>query len=519
VKNGIRCVILLLVVGLAMAPAFAAELRVTGFFDNVFPHFEKNISGPNSDNDTSRGGDTGTFGRERSRFFFNFIASDDLRGVFALEIDANYGAPRANGTGSGCVTGTGLFAFEQCGFRNNIDVNNLELKHLYVDFRVPQLPIGNRWRLGGLPADVTPLHPLLLYTMDAGGGDVTLTFTDQVSLRLTYVQLEEDLDRFAGSTKIGEDYLTGATLMLKPLAGLDLHLIGLYGHLQQPFGAVLTGAGGPFVSIASDSLNVTTESRYYVGFDSRYRLGNTTIEPTFIYLLGTRKFTAASARLTGVSDTDMRGFEAQLRIQHTIGPWLFAVKGAYTSGNKADDDINNRGIGNRSDVKGFRVMGIDGAHQFGEWLEILGKSDVDGVSIQAFRRHGEVATLDRFGWILAAGKAEYKATDRLILEGAIGAAWSAEKTACPAVFRLGSLSGPCTAPGSPLNSSGEPALNFTGNSRFIGWEIDAGLRYTVMPGLTWTPRIGYADYGDATAANNRSPQGAWTFSNRLIYIF
>jgi hypothetical protein len=45
------------------------------------------------------------------------------------------------------------------------------------------------------------------------------------------------------------------------------------------------------------------------------------------------------------------------------------------------------------------------------------------------------------------------------------------------------------------------------------------LRYTIMPGLTWTPRVGYADYGDATAANDRSPQGAWVAVNRVIYIF
>jgi hypothetical protein len=53
----------------------------------------------------------------------------------------------------------------------------------------------------------------------------------------------------------------------------------------------------------------------------------------------------------------------------------------------------------------------------------------------------------------------------------------------------------------------------------VGWEIDVGFRYTIMPGLTWTPRIGYADYGDATATNNRKAADAWTFSNRMIYIF
>ncbi len=37
-KNAARCVVLLVVVGLAAIPAWAAELRLTGFLENVFPH-------------------------------------------------------------------------------------------------------------------------------------------------------------------------------------------------------------------------------------------------------------------------------------------------------------------------------------------------------------------------------------------------------------------------------------------------------------------------------------------------
>jgi hypothetical protein len=62
-----------------MAPAFAAELRVTGFIDNVFPLGIQHLG---VDQDTTRN-DQDFFGRTRFRGFFNFIASDDLRGVFA----------------------------------------------------------------------------------------------------------------------------------------------------------------------------------------------------------------------------------------------------------------------------------------------------------------------------------------------------------------------------------------------------------------------------------------------------
>jgi hypothetical protein len=63
----------------------------------------------------------------------------------------------------------------------------------------------------------------------------------------------------------------------------------------------------------------------------------------------------------------------------------------------------------------------------------------------------------------------------------------------------------------------------TGDSKFVGVEVDVGLRYTILPGLTWTPRFGWAfmggTFGDAFGANNRKPQDAWTVANRLIYTF
>lgn len=535
-KNVVRCMIFLMVIGLAAAPAFAAELRTTGFIDNVFPHWEQNISANPSDNDTTRNHDTAMWGRTRGRMFFNFIASDDLRGVFGIELDATYGQPRRNAAGAGCpeeVLGDGGAAdFEFCGFGQNTDINNFELKHLYVDFRIPQVPFGNRTQLGGLPLAATPLHSQIILHGDFGGGWTRLDFTDQVSLLAYYVQYEEDVERFRGSPKLGEDYATGATLMLKPISGLDLHLVGIYAHLHNPFVAGLPGNSGPFHSIQNDTRNVTTESRYYLGFDSRYRIGNTSLEPFFVYLLGTRNFCSPGSMVNtsgtlipctspagSRGDTDYNAFVGRFLVRHTTGPWLLMAQYAYASGNGANDDINNRGIGKRADVKGYRALTTDGSPIWQEWFEILGRSEVDGTSLQTFRRWGESGTADRFGWQTLAGKAEYQLRDNLILEGAAGGFWTAKKTSCPANLLVQSPAGLICGPPLLTPASNGPIYNFTGNSSFLGWEVAAGLRFTIMPGLTYTPRLAYADYGDAVAQNNRSPQGAWSFSNRMIYIF
>jgi hypothetical protein len=520
VKIFIGVVALLALIGALPGSVLAAELRTRGFFENIFPHIDGNTS--DQDLDVTRNDDQVFFGRERVRLFFDFVASDDLLGVFALEIDGVYGASRFNRIGSRCAQATGAYGFESCGFREGIDINAVEVKNLYVDFRIPQVPLGNRWQIGGIPASVTPLHPYLLYTMDAGGGSMKLDFTDQVSLLLHYIQLEEDVDRFQGSPKLGEDYIAGATLMLKPLQGLDLHVLGVLGHLQAPFGPLLLGPAGPFNAIIGDATNVTTEDRYYIGFDARYRLGNLSIEPSFLYLLGSRKFCAPGTLInttgqvihctsapSGAKDIPFKAFEAQIVAQYIVGPWLTAGKFAYTPGNAANDDINNRGIGRKAEVKGFRPLGIDAFHIFGDWFEILGRSDVDSLGSVTLMRPGKLGTFDRFGWVVAGAKVEYSATDRLVLEGSLGGFWTAEKTACPAVLRAGSMMGPCLV----------PPLNFTGSSRYAGTEIDVGLRYAILPGLVWTPRFGWAFLGDAWQIQNRQVQDAWTFANRIIYVF
>jgi hypothetical protein len=75
---------------------------------------------------------------------------------------------------------------------------------------------------------------------------------------------------------------------------------------------------------------------------------------------------------------------------------------------KANDDINNRGIENRSDVKGFRPLGVGGGHVFGNRLEILGNSDVDGTGTTIGPvSPGESGTFDRFGALRFTLKAEY----------------------------------------------------------------------------------------------------------------
>ena len=508
-KHGVRWAGLLVVVGLAAGPAGAAELRMTGFVDNVFPHFRSNVS--QADGDETRNEDQTTMGRTRGRMYFNAIASDNLRGVFGFELDGVWGA---NG---------------DCPefYDRNTDQMNIKTKWVYVDFSMPQVPIGNRTRFGAMPLSVTPLHGAVVLHGDSAGGDTVLTLSERVSVDLFYTQFGEDSaadnDIYPGGDKFGESFATGMVLRLKPVEGLDLHLPFVYGYTETPFTG-MTSNSGPFKNIVRATQNVASDSRYYLGFDSRYRIGNASIEPTFMYMLGTRNFTSASQALTGQTSTDISGYVGNLIGTYTWGPWLFQGRVTYASGNKANDNINNTTIGNRADVKYYAPQNADGGPFWQEWFEIFGNSEVDGTSIDTFQRMGESGGLDRFGWQSLAGAVEYQVTDTLTLEGAAGGFWTAEKTGCPSNLRVGSVSGTCLASTPGPNAAvptfkDEARFNFTGNSRYLGWEVAAGLRYQILPGLTWTPRLAYADYGSGLNQFNRKAMDAWVFANRMIYIF
>jgi hypothetical protein len=458
-----------------------------------------------------------------------------------------YGTPAVDNAGSGCEAGTGTHQFQECGLDEGIDNNLIEVKWMYVDFRVPQIPIGNRFQLGGFRHVATPLHPGMLYQRDAGGLATRLILTDQVTLDLHYVQVDEDTYRFRDSAKVGEDYIIQSRLELKPLPGLDLHLLGVFGHLHRPFGnqafAGSSGTVSSFAGFRDDGTNTTTEDRYYVGFDSRYRLGNLSIEPTFIYLLGTRKFctplttleagTVACTSAAAGQEIDYGGFQTMLQLNYTWSKWLFTGVFGYTSGNKATDDLNNRGVAGttREDV-GFRPLGLDGGHPFGTWNGFWGKSgmgvDATGTSFYApgGRRMslGEVGEFAVFGAIMTVGAVDYKATDKLVLRGAVGAYWTAEKTACPAVFRRTRTTAQdprgfdCLG-GTAAQQTVGRLMDYTGDSRYMATALDVGTRYSIMPGLLWSTNFSYAFLGDALKISTRNVQDTWLLANQVLYAF
>ncbi|MGH8057891.1 MAG: hypothetical protein ACREOH_11760, partial [Candidatus Entotheonellia bacterium] len=169
----------------------------------------------------------------------------------------------------------------------------------------------------------------------------------------------------------------------------------------------------------------------------------------------------------------------------------------------------------RDDSSHFRLAGAETAH-WTKWLSILGNSNFgDGRHDISPWRLGEGSNigLDRFGYVSGAGKVEHRLTDKLLLRGVVGSVFAAETPACPAVQRTGTVT--------TTNPTGCADLrrNWTGDSKYLGTEVDVFLQWTILPGLVNTIGGGYAFLGDALETNNGKVQDAWTILNRLLYAF
>jgi hypothetical protein len=492
-------VIALFVLGVLLAmPAYADQrLSVTGQLDNHIRVFKNNSA---TDDDLTNNDDEPFGARTRGRITFSVAATEFSKAHVGLEFDQFWGDSRSNISGSGasptrCVVSGVVAAPGQTpscttvngGFDIGTDNFVLELRHLYVEFKLPGTPV--QFRIGGLPVEVSRLKGNLLLTMDVAAIEALYDISPQLKLQAYYSQSEEDFDG-SFAAKLGEDYFLGLTLQTIPWKGLDVDLIFAYQHLQ-----------GPNYSTATQrfaTAGLRQEDRWWLGVDARWRFGGLTVSPTFIYQGGTREFTTAG-------DGNISAILLDIRGAYVIGPLTVTGKFAYTSGNKAGDDLGPNG-----DVDFFQPIAIDTVHRSVDWFEILG-FNIDTTHPPLFgfndtRSMRSNMSFDQFGLIHGAVRADFQALQNLVLTGALGFFSAAEKVGRPA--RLG--------PSTPGNN-----FNYTGQDKYLGTELDVWLRYTMFRGTDLDVWFAYAFMGDALNLDNpvRQAEDAVGAGARILYRF
>ncbi|HLC41641.1 MAG TPA: hypothetical protein VJO34_08445 [Methylomirabilota bacterium] len=468
--------------------------------------------------------------------------SPNLKGVFAFEYDVNLGQIRDCGVsnlgGNPAAAAAGTCSPGRAGISGGsslgTDVMGIqELKHAYIDFKVPMAPA--RVKAGLFPVFTTLKLGNLLFG-DVPGADVNVTFNDMLSGYFLFVQIEEHLGggtsaplgAAGGGFPRGDDYAMLGSMRITPMKGVTILPLVAYEKISGSTQAATRTMVGAVPN---------AEQRWYFGVDASVKIGNFSIDPTFIYLAGKRDWTTTvaagaagnggAACIAGItcSDSDIRSFLADLRGSAQFGPLRLQGIFQYVPGNKAADvaasaapsAANGGGYsGGGKTVKYFNNIFVDPTQNLG-WSSLIHLSDLgDNVGGNGYL-YAPVGTnmmwqpsYGPWGAMFIAGRADYSVTPALIGRLVVGGRWAAEKVdvSCgPLVFA---------------------ACDGTGEERYLGTEVNVGGLYQIYPGLNVDAIFGYLFTGDGFAHGCPAgggvvaacePKNAWQFGYKLLYSF
>ena len=485
----------------AQAPAGppAPKVTITGTFDQM------TTAGRNFyDGNFTRDNDREWYARTRFRPDFEF-AVGRTKAVLGIEIDLNYGQTGSNdggfpgnNTGQACGFAGGCKAAGSAG--GGLDINTdvaglFEVKWIYKEFDLtgkdsllPFIPILTVARAGGQPFATIANYKVYYANGDFAGLDLYSTFTPDIKNHLAFVIVEDQLaggNRSSAITRTsrGEDYAFIISPEITPFKGLDLkpmfswfHADGLTAGAARRNAsnprtvggamnvATAVGGGAP----AGDSAN--TENRYTAGLDARLRIGPFGLDPTVSYQWG--HYDTQALRTNGTVGK-VRGEASAWLLDvigsYQLGPLLIEARGAYSTGNKARDNLSQS-------KRYYEPLDLDTGYWSGGWLGILGLG-VDYFNGGGPTNQGMDTNIgyDRYGRMQAALRVTYSITPALSVYGVVAPTWSAEKvdtdTGCPA------LNVATSATGCPARVVVSDKSFVTGDSRYIGTEINGGFTW------------------------------------------
>jgi hypothetical protein len=503
----------------AQAPPPAPKVTITGTFDQI------TSAGRNFyDGNYTRDNDREWYARTRFRPDFEF-AVGRTKAVLGIEIDLNYGQTGSNdggfpgnNTGAACGFAGGCKGNGSAG--GGLDINTdvaglFEVKWIYTEFDLtgkdslmPFIPFLTVARAGGQPFGTIANYKVYYANGDFAGLDMYSTFTPDIKNHIAFVIVEDDLaggNRAAATarTNRGEDYAFIFSPEFTPFKGLDLKPMFSWFHADgltpgaarraatnvrtvggNIAGAAAVGGGAP----AGDAAN--TEDRYTVGLDARWRVGPFGLDPTIAYQWGRYDTQANRTNGTvGKVEGDAAAWLLDIIASYQLGPLLLEFRGAYSSGNKARDNLS-------LSKRYFEPLDLDTGYWSGGWLGILGLG-VDYFNGGGGANQGMDTNIgyDRYGRAQFALRATYSITPAWAIYGVVAPTWAAEKvdtdTGCPALTVATSSTG-CT---SRVAVNSESFAQ--GDSRYIGTELNGGMTWRFAPNAAFDLAAYYLFAGSA----------------------
>jgi len=508
-----------------MAQAPAPKVTITGLFDQI------TSAGNNFyDGNYARTSDREWYARTRFRPDFAFEVGR-TKAVLGLEIDLQYG--QANALDGGYPGGASA---HKGGTNGGLDLNTdiggvIEVKWIYTEFDLtgkdsllPFIPVPTVARAGGQPFGSLATYKIAYATGDFAGVSAVTTFAPNLKTALTWVQVEEELaggnrGGALGRVSRGDDFAVIASAEVTPFKGLDIKPMYSYFHAEgltsgsarravtnrRSVGAAFSGAaalGGG--NVAGETSN--QENRHTIGADARWRSGPFGLDPTVYYQFGTRESQALiSTGAVKRVEADMSSWLFDVIGSFQTGPFLLEVRGIYSSGNEARDNLAKR-------ISYFEPLNLDTGY-YSTWAQIwaLGIDYFNGGGGSNAGMASNVG-YDRYGRAQFGVRGTYNVTPALALYGIVSPTWTAEKVDTDTSAARGIV---------------DDRSFVQGDSRYLGTEIDLGTTWRFAPNTAFDLVGGYLVAGEALditetlngVATKRESRDAWTIASRIRLSF
>lgn len=444
--------------------------------------------------DPTNSKEKGWYSRERGVFTLTGEIGR-VKGVWALELDFTNGAGNFNASSqNGSLTTVGPAS---SGTSANMDLDTdiqgaVETKWLYLEAPItgpgsllPFIPVTTIARMGGQPFRGHDYKFGILASGDFPGVALETSWTPNVRSTVSFVQIGEALDTFAAPNS-KDNIAILASLEMDIFKGLTVKPTYAYAEYHggncgtsnlgtAAYGGYNPNTNCPAVtagSVAAPAGVGRYAGRHYLGGDVRWTFGPISVQPTFIYTLGTQDVLNRNGATNSV---DIKAFITDTIVGFRTGPLNVETRIMYTPGVGANNDVQNAGGGT---IRTYQAINPGFAYMTG-WTEIW-TGGVDYATGFLVGRSGltlrESPSYDKYGRIFWALAADYSLTPALTLRGTANVSWTDTKVDTKGVYGNGINASGITTAGNP----------FTGRKEsYLGNEWVLGLTYRFAPNMSF----------------------------------
>jgi hypothetical protein len=486
------------ILGLLAPPVFAQappapKVTISGLVDFVTTIYNNSTGdcGPTlatcTTKDITDGGkDRGWYSRERGVFTITGEVGKS-KGVLALEFDFANGRTATNFDGGGFGGNLGLDI-------ETDEKGQAEVKWLYLETPItgpgslmPFIPVASIGRFGGQPARGHDYKPGILFSGDFAGATLETTWAPNLRSTLTYVQIDEGLDPVTnpGGT---EDWAILASVEIDVFKGLTVK--PTYSFVRYDGGSSSGNAGtfarSGFNPSAASQANRST-SRHTFGGDVRWTAGPWSLQPTFLYQVGTQETVQALAN--NQKEVDIRSWIFDVIGGFRSGPLTVEGRFAWTPGNKVNECVNAiAGVcSGGSDIDYYEGINQSSTGYWAGWADIESSGIDYNVALRqtSGSQLGRSPSYDKYGRIIVGGALDYALTPALVFHVVTNFQWTAEKVDTNSTVTAGTGGASLV----PVKSSGD--------KRYLGNEWDVGFTYRFAPNVAFDLIGAYLFAGDA----------------------